>query len=155
MYQDPETPFRLPELPDSVGPIQPFPRSVVWTAGLIIVLLGAFGLYQGFHGASSRGSRGGDEEEGGGGAVSAQAAVPIPANTQWSTLNGPAMNPPAPKVQSSAAAANQDEDSGAAESEAPGAVSAAAESASPQAESAGPTEPQLLPGSPQPTPDQQ
>src|SRR5580692_1072027 len=146
MYQDPETPFRLPELPDGVGQIQPFPRPVVWTAGLIIVLLGLFGLYQGFHGASSRGARGGDEEEGGGGAVSAQAAVPMPANSQWSTLNGPAMNAPAPKAQSTASASNEDEDSTAPQSEAPGAASAAAESAAPQAESAGPSEPQLFPG---------
>ena len=47
MHQDPQAPFHLPELPDSVGQIQPFPRPVVWTAGLIILLLGVLGLYQG------------------------------------------------------------------------------------------------------------
>ncbi|HKT53538.1 MAG TPA: hypothetical protein VJP88_03740 [Caulobacteraceae bacterium] len=156
MHPDSETPFRLPDLPDGIGQIQPFPRPVVWSAALIILLLGVFGLYEGFHGASSRGARGGgDEEEGGSGAVSAQAATPIPANTQWSTLSGPAMIPPTPKASSSAATSSEDEAASEPESEAPSAASAAAQSAPPEAESSEPAEPQLLPGPPPPNPDQQ
>lgn len=147
MYQDPESPFRLPELPDSVGQIQPFPRPVVWTAGVIIVLLAGFGLFQGIHGAASRNAGGEHDEESVAGAVSAQAATPLPANTQWSALSGPAMGSPTPKVQSSAAAASPSAEEAAPESEAPAAPSAA-ESAAPETQSSAPAEPQLLPAPP-------
>jgi hypothetical protein len=116
MYEEPENPFLLPELPESVGEIQPFSAAVVLSAGALIAALALFGLFQGVHAGMSRAARGGEGEIAVTDAVSAQPPIPLPANTQWSTLNGPAMSSaPAAKTAQSAAPASQS----AAESEAP------------------------------------
>jgi hypothetical protein len=130
---------------EEAGVIRLFPRPVVWTAALVIVALGGFGLYQGIKGGMSGGGAGGGQSEPlTGDAVSAAAAAPIPSNTEWSTLNGPAMGQPAaPKAASSAPTTNTDDtdDSSADDSEAPPAASAAptAVSAQPPAAQPAPT----------------
>jgi len=121
-----------PVLPvaDSIGEIQVFPRPVVWTAGLVILALAAFGLYQGVRGVMSGGAAGGGQEGGqpSGDAVSAAAAAPIASSAQWSALNGPAMSAASSqKAVSAAPPTNTDDsdDSDEPESAAPVVVSAA------------------------------
>jgi len=121
-----------PVLPvaDSIGEIQVFPRPVVWTAGLVIVALAGFGLYQGVRGVISGGAAGSGQEGGqpSGDAVSAAAAAAISSSAQWSALNGPAMSSASSqKAASAAQPTNSDDsdDSDEPESAAPAAVSAA------------------------------
>ena len=136
MSDAPETEPDLLPMPADIGVIRIFPRPVVWAAGLIIIGLGGFGLYQGIHGALTGGAGGnGQGDQPTGDAVSAAAAAPISGNPQWSALNGPAMGPTNAPKAASAAPANTDEtdDSSADESAAPPAVSAAPPAASAQA----------------------
>ncbi len=117
---------------DSIGEIQVFPRPVVWMAGLFILVLAAFGLYQGVRGAmSSASAAGGQGVLASGDAVSAAAATPISSSGQWSTLSGPAMSSAAsaPKAVSAAPPSNaRDDDNTVDDSTAP--ASAAPDSAS-------------------------
>jgi hypothetical protein len=124
------------EVAETIGEIHVFPRPVVWTAGLVIAAVAAFGLYQGVKGGISGQAAGnGQGELATGDAVSAQAAAPLPANTQWSTINGPAMGAPsAPKAASS----TPDDSDAADDSDEPDSTAAAATSAAPAPASAQP-----------------
>ncbi len=138
---------------DTIGELRPFPRPVVWAAGLVIAVIAAFGLYQGIRGGMNVGAgNGGQEEAATGDAVSAQAAQPLTSSSQWSALSGPAMASSAAPPAASAAQA-QDNNEEADDSEAPAAPPPPVVSAAPAQQPASAAPPQPAASAAQPLPE--